>query len=402
MNIFLICNKSPWPPREGGPIAMNAMIEGLIEAGHKVKVLAINSNKYFVDAKDIPEEYREKTKIELVYADLRIKPFDALLNLFSTKSYHVERFINKDLEVAITKILSENRFDIIQLETLFVTPYLELIRKLSEAPVFLRAHNVEFIIWERICQREKNLLKKCYLRHLSRTLKKYELETLQKVDGIIAITAVDATYYNNFLPIDRIIPIPFGIKLDNITAAKNLPLADPSNNIFHLGSMNWLPNLEGMEWFLKEVWPIVKEKNPGITLHLAGREMPDWLDHTGDPDIIIDGEVDDAIAYMRRHRIMIVPLFSGSGIRIKIIEGMMAGCVIITTAIGAEGIDYTHGRNIFICSSKQDFALTITKILRDNSLVERVGKEASEFIIQNHNNSLLINELESFYKRFIN
>ncbi len=402
MRILFICNKSPWPPREGGPIAMNAMIEGFLEQGNQVKVLAINSNKYNVDINTIPEVYRSKTKIELVYTDLRIKPLDAFFNLFTARSYHVKRFITKDLAKTIKRILTESQFDIIQLETLFVTPYISLIRQLSKAPIVLRAHNIEHLIWERLFQREKNLLKRFYLKHLYETLKNYEIKMIREVDGIIAITSTDASFFSHFISSEKIIAIPFGINDDMLNSVEKRPLAEPSNCIFHIGSMNWLPNVEGINWFLKEVWPDLKEKTPGIKFRIAGREMPEWLTHFNDPDVVVDGEVADAIDYMRKYRIMVVPLFSGSGIRIKIIEGMMTGCVVLTTTIGAEGIEYSNGQNILICNTKSDFIDSISMILKNESMVESLSKAASEFIRKNHSNSLLIRELESFYNRIIN
>ena len=109
MNILLLCNKSPFPPSEGGPMAMNSIITGLVEAGHKVKVLAFNSDKFHVDIDSIPKEYRDKTRIEFVDIKLKINPFDALKNLFSDESYHVKRFISKEFKDRLIKILKKEK-----------------------------------------------------------------------------------------------------------------------------------------------------------------------------------------------------------------------------------------------------------------------------------------------------
>lgn len=106
----------------GGPMAMNNMAEGLIEAGHQVKILAVNSYKYNIDIKQIPEEYRLKTGIELEYINLSINPIHAFLNLFTGKSYHVERFISNTFRKKLISLLQSDEYDIIQLETLFMTP----------------------------------------------------------------------------------------------------------------------------------------------------------------------------------------------------------------------------------------------------------------------------------------
>ncbi|MCD4790404.1 MAG: hypothetical protein K8R37_10415, partial [Bacteroidales bacterium] len=192
MKILFLCNKSPYPPKEGGPIAMNANIEGLLNAGHYVKVLALNTNKYFIEKKEIPEEYQEKTDIEFIYKDLSLKPFDAVLNLFSKKSYHVERFISKEFEKKITETLRRDEYDIVQLEMLYMTPYLHIIRKNTKAKIVLRAHNIEHLIWDRITYTTKNPLKKLYLGYLTRKLKNYELSCLNHFDGIATISKKDA------------------------------------------------------------------------------------------------------------------------------------------------------------------------------------------------------------------
>ncbi len=411
MNILLICNKSPWPAGEGGPIAMNAIIEGLLDAGHKVKVLAINSHKYNIDLESIPEAYKRNTNIELVYIDLKVRALPAFANLFSQSSYHVNRFISKPFADALEKILKAGRFDVIQLESLFITPYIPLIRKYSKAPVILRAHNIEHLIWQRLYKGEKNLLKKWYLKHLAITLKNYELKAIKEVNGIVAITNKDADFFAGYLPSDRVISIPFGLQ-PNLFASyvntsaqgsvKDLMPETGNPTLFHLGSMNWLPNQEGIKWFIEQVWPDVFMMHKELSFHLAGRNMPGWIKETKTDGVIVDGEVPDALNYMRKHKIMIVPLFSGSGIRIKIIEGMLAGCAIITTRIGAEGINCENGKHLLLAESKQEFISAINKLIIDKDYANQMGNEARQFVISNHDNEKLIMQLETFYIQHIN
>ena len=115
MKILLLCNKPPYPALEGGPMAMNSIVTGLLEAGHEVKILAVNSAKYNVSMGDIPEDYRQKTGIELIDVDLRVKPLQAFKNLFTKKSYHVERFISKDFNNRLVEVLKQDIYDVVQL-----------------------------------------------------------------------------------------------------------------------------------------------------------------------------------------------------------------------------------------------------------------------------------------------
>jgi glycosyltransferase involved in cell wall biosynthesis len=376
---------------------MNAMVTGLLKSGHQVKVLAINSNKYKTDLQSVPEDYRRQTGLETVYIDLSIKPWPALLNLIKGNSYHVERFITKEFTNTLTAILKREEFDIIQFETLYTSPYLPLIRRLSDAKVILRAHNIEHLLWQRIAAGCRNPLKKFYLNHLTDTLKQFEIKMLNQVDGIAAITEKDAEFFMQAAPETPVTAIPFGID----TRGSALPMIKPSltshPTLFHLGSMNWLPNQEGIHWFIRKVWTEVYAKHPELKFHLAGRGMPVWLKSLNVPGIIVDGEVPDAMAYMQSHSIMIVPLFSGSGIRIKIIEGMLAGKAIITTAIGAEGIECTDGINILIAEDVDSYVKEIEKCLKTPGLIEELGQNAWEMVIKNHNNDGLIQKLSDFY-----
>lgn len=397
MRILLLCNKSPWPPLEGGPIAMNAMATGLLEAGHQVRILAINSNKYSVSLQSVPEEYRRRTAFQTVYIDLSVKPWPAFLNLFTGKSYHVERFISQEFSSALTTILKTEKFDIIQFETLFTSPYLEIIRSLSDARVVLRAHNIEHLIWQRSAAGCRNPLKKIYLSHLAATLKQFELKTANEVDGIVAITEKDATFFRQAAPGIPVIAIPFGINTQEVvkTYTKSADTSYPS--LFHLGSMNWIPNQEGIGWFIRKVWPVLSVKYPGLRFHLAGREMPGWLKNINIPGIVVDGEVPDARLYMLSHGIMIVPLFSGSGIRIKIIEGMLAGKAIITTSVGAEGISYTNGSNLLIANNVEEYTDAIEKCLNSPDLIGELGQKARDLVIKKHNNADLMQNISDFY-----
>ncbi|MCD4735133.1 MAG: glycosyltransferase, partial [Bacteroidales bacterium] len=195
MKYLILCNKSPYPPVEGGSMGMYAMIEGLCEAGHDVKVLSMNTNKYFIDPEQIPQEFRKKTNIEFIEVKLSINPLQALLNLFSSRSIHIERFETKAFSRKVAELLKNNSFDIVQLEFLYMSPYIEIIRKYSDARIVLRSHNIEHQIWERITQNTKNPLKKLYLDIITKRLRKYETEVIKKYDGIITVSNLDSDFY---------------------------------------------------------------------------------------------------------------------------------------------------------------------------------------------------------------
>ncbi len=376
---------------------MNNIIEGLLDAGHQVKVLALNTNKYSVKPDDIPADYRKKTGIELVYVDLSIKVSGAFFNLFTNKSYHVERFKSKDFEQKLTSVLSDQDFDIVQIELLFMSPYLETIRKHSNAKIILRAHNIEHLIWERLEQSEKNPLKKLYLKHLSRTLKHYELTILNEYDGIVPITKKDAVFFesNSSVPV---FPVSFGIDLQKSKPGK---IEKAEHALFHIGAMNWLPNEEGVKWFLDRVWPLVHHDMPEIKLYLAGREMPEWLQNLNLKNVIILGEVPDARQFIESKSISIAPLLSGSGIRIKIIESMAMRKAVISSSVGAEGINYTNGRDILIADTPEEFYNAVKLLHTDQDKTRMIGENARKLIANHHDSKKIIGQLIQFYRKIL-
>ena len=398
MKILMLCNKSPWPKREGGPIAMHAMISGLLNAGHTIKVLAANTNKYNVDPLSIPEDFKANTGIEFVDIDLSLSFSGALYNFLTGKSYHVSRFHTKAFALKITDVLKRDTYDIIQLETLQMATYLDIIHRYSKAPVVLRAHNIEHKIWQRIAENCPNPFKRLYINHLYRSLKRFEIGILNKMDGIVAITPVDARNFDRLSHSTNIISIPFGINLD--TLPENIVQPDEAS-LFHIGTMNWYPNEESIKWMITQVWPQVSQRLPEIELHLAGRYMPDWLKNLSVPRIIVDGEVPDVWEYMQRFSIMVVPLFSGSGIRIKIVEAMAAGKAIITTAIGAEGINYENGQHLIIAKDAKSFTEAVVKVCKDKQLRDNLGKNARMLIAKEHDNNKLMQKLTLFYTELL-
>ena len=374
---------------------MNSIITGLLDAGHQVKVMAINSDKYHVKASDIPDDYKKKTGIELIKVDLRVRPMKAFLNLFTKKSYHVERFISERFKKKLKQLLEKEHFDVVQLEMLYMTPYVETIRENSKAMIVLRAHNVEHKIWERIAKETKFFLKRWYINHLAKTLKEYELNALETVDGIAAITRKDAAFFRKYCS-KPIIDIPYGVYPEEFTPKYEI---EGKPKFYHIGSMNWMPNEEGIRWFIDEVLPKTIEKVPDFVYHLAGRSMPEWLTTLKSLHVNVIGEVPDAKAFVAQHDVAIVPLLSGSGIRIKIIESMAMGKTVITTRVGAEGILYDEDVNIIIAENKAKMVEAIRSLNENPQNAVRIGHAARKLVEETYDNRKIIARLLVFYEQ---
>ncbi len=394
MKVLQLCNKPPYPPVDGGTMAMNGITQGLLSMGVAVKVLSVETDKHPAHLDRMPEDYRAKTAFESVYIDLGIKPLPAFAAMLCGESYHVKRYVSDAFADKLRHILSSDEYDIVHLESIFMTPYLPLIRKYSHAKVILRAHNVEHLIWRRVAQSCHNPLKRWYLKHLSLTLRAYELEHINDFDGIVCITGNDAEYFRQNGCRKPVEVIPFGIVPEELSNVEVEP-----DSLFHIGAMDWLPNLESIRWLLDDIWPVVHSRVPQAKLYLAGRKMPEQLMKARIEGVSVIGEVPDAMYFIGSKKINIVPLLSGSGIRVKIIEAMSVGKVVVTTTVGAQGIDYTDGENILIANTPDEFAEQIGRCLSDDDFCRRVGEAAARLVAEQYDEHKLAVKLLEFYNK---
>jgi len=397
MNILLLSNKVPFPPKDGGAIATLNLSKGFASLGHMVTILAINTPKHHMDINQIPVNIKNMVKIIGIDVDTGVKTFQALSNLFFSKlPYHAQRFFSKDYESALKQLLKKNKFDVIQLEGLYMGMYIPAIREYSDALLSMRAHNIEYEIWERIALQQKTVWKKIYLKILSKRLKRLEIKQIKQYDVLVPISQRDATIFKKLEYHKPIHVIPASIDLKDFRCTIRGKIT-PS--LFFIGALDWTPNLEGIIWFLKMVWGKICNKYPNLEFYIAGRNAPKWLIHKfNSENIVFLGEIDDALEFMKSKAIMIVPLFSGSGIRIKIIEGMALGKIIISTSIGTEGINSTHNKNILIADTPENFIKEIEKILHDQNIFSKIGKNAIEFVKENFDNLAISSSLIDFYK----
>ncbi|MGB1318246.1 MAG: glycosyltransferase [Flavobacteriales bacterium] len=385
MNILQVCLKPPYPKVDGGCMAMAAITESLLLGKHEVKCLTMATHKHPFRLEKVPQKIQDETKIESVQIDTKIKPFDALINLFGSASYNIERFESEEFEAKLISILAADDYDTIILESLFCTPYIASIRKVSTAKIIVRAHNVEFQIWEALALGQSSFLKKQYLGLLARRMKAYEIKALNNVDGILCITEEDKRELEQ-LGVNTPIDVqPIGM---NISALQYKTPKIGAANLYHVGAMDWEPNIEGVNWFVDDIWPLLTERFPTLKCHLAGRKMPDYLIQQSTENLVVQGEVDSVKAFTEDKNVAIVPLLSGSGLRVKIVEALALGKVVITTSVGAMGIPYSDGQNMLIANSPEEFVAQIEKLIQKPILVQEISKSArklaeSEFDLHN-------------------
>ncbi|MCL2434555.1 MAG: glycosyltransferase family 4 protein [Lentimicrobiaceae bacterium] len=392
MKVLQLTHKPPVPCVDGGCLAMHQITTCLLDAGVEVKVVSIATAKHpAVHAEEFIPHF-DKTRFESISVNTKTTITKAITSLIKRTSLQADRFFSKKMDKKLKALFLQERFDVVILESIFVGNYIETIKKYSQARILLRLHNIEYLIWERLSKQAKNPLKKATYRYLATSLKRFELSLFHKIDGYMPITEVDHIFFQKQFPNLSSKVIPYGIDLS--TYQYEDQQIDESNiSLFHIGSMNWQPNIEGMIWFLENVWKKVVEKHPKLTLVLAGKGNKAVFDNKNLQNVQIFDFVENAQHFIKAHDIMIVPLLSGSGMRIKIMEGLALGKPVITTTIGAEGIGISHKENILIADTPETMIQIIDFCVNNTTKCTEIGKNARKLIETKYAKEIITEEL---------
>jgi len=394
MRILVLSNKIPYPSIDGGSIATLNLSLSLANQGHCLTLLAMNTQKHYFPVENIPAEISNNIKLIAVDVPAKITGLGALKNLlFSKNAYTAERFYTANFRKSLTDLLSSEPFDIVQLEGLYVGLYVPLIRSLSKAKIVYRAHNLEFEIWERAAIRSKGL-KKWYLKKLADRLLKFEKELVQEYDAILPISNKDGQWFLEQAPKIKLHTVPAGIIKDS---KKPLSFKKVEPDLFHIGALDWLPNQEGLLWFFNNVWPAIHKKYPNLKFYLAGRNASEKMKALKAPNLVFVGEVENASDFMHMHSIMIVPLFSGSGMRVKIIEAMASGKAIISTSLGLEGNAARNKQEVLIANNEKEFLSRIDELLAKPEKISELGEAAEKFVNIHFNQDEITKQVQTFY-----
>lgn len=389
--VLVITPRLPWPLNDGGSIAMHQSLVTLNALGYDVTLLSINPEKHFVTEHAL----NQYAKVSSVSIDTTPNIWKALANyFFQSTPYPVIRFLHPEFSALIIKTLRENDFQFIQLETLFVTPYLDVIRHNTKAPIIFRAHNAESEIYYRHSNRISNALKKYAYRILAKSVQKYEANISKNVKGIITITREDKSYFSKAELKSALEFIPLYVQNPTINLE---PKPEIENSIAYLGALNWEPNLQGLQWFMDQVLPIVIKKIPTIKVHIAGKDPGKHAMLWQSSTVSVTGNIAEPISFLQCNNVVFVPVFIGSGVRLKLLESMALGKAIVTTAVGAQGLSVTHQREIMICNDPDSFAEAILYLLQNPNERKAMGMRAQEYIRENHDKEVIIGQTKQFY-----
>jgi glycosyltransferase involved in cell wall biosynthesis len=399
LKALFLTNRVPFPPKSGYPIVVYNTIKGLLALGVEITLFSINPKSHWVDTDDIYDPVFETIQFHSYELDTEISIWDALFNIFSSQSLTVSRFYSDEAARMLENVLRETEFDIVQFESLFVVPYLDVVKENSKARLVYRAHNILYDVWERVSQSEKFVPRRYYLEFLTRRLKAYETEQINRFHKVFAISEPDR---QNILKFGCEISLDvFPVALD-FSQYKAEPPKTNFPTLFHLGSMDWAPNKEGIEWFLSEVWPDIEELNSELRFYIAGKNMPKHLFDYDSDNVVVEGQVYDAVEFMNSKAIMIVPLLSGSGMRVKILEGMAMNKCIIATTIAAEGIQCEHGKDILLADTPDEFYRCILQCITNPNKWKEIGDNARKTAERNYDIASISQRMFISYNQILN
>lgn len=396
MRILQLYNRVPHPLHDGGALAVHAMSLGLHEAGADVQLFCLNASRSRVAEAAIPAFWKSQFNMQLHAVDTRLYPWSAAWNLLEGSAYHVSRFYHPAVASALAVLLQRQNFDIIQLEATFMGVYLPIIRQHSQAKVVLRAHNIDYRIWQRLAAGCQQPLKKWYLQLQASRLQRFEEALYAAVDAVVAISEVDAAYIRQ-LTKAAITNAPMGLAADRAASAPNWKPENLHRCSF-VASLDWQPNQEAVRWLHAELWPAIRQQAPNSLCVVAGKNAPASFAKLTGNGLDMLGFVPDAAQTMRDNPLFLVPIRSGSGIRIKILEALALGLPVVSTTLGAEGLSVTHRAQLWLADTPAAFAEAVTYLQAHPHEAYQMGERGKAWVQKHFNREEIGRSLLHFYR----
>ncbi len=371
MKILILSHKPPYPIIDGGCFAMTQFLKNMssIETIEQIEYFFIRTHKHPFITEEFPTI--KNVNFSSSFVDTKIYIIDALISFIKFKSYNISRFYSKSVKNKLEQLCKKMNFDIVIFEGLFTTIYQKDIQGFSNAKFGYRAHNIEHQIWEQLANKEKNFLKRFYMKSLAKNLKSEEIISLKSVDFILPLSSKDE------VNIKKISGNPsFHIPVSIDTQRQKIDFSSVS--LCFIGSFNWIPNREGIVWFIKNIFPRIKENYPEISINIAGIESEKIIELKGIDGVNVKGFVENSSDFLLENGIFIAPIISGSGVKIKVLDALSLGLPCVLTEIAAEGLDLPPSLNI--SKTADDFTNDLLLLINNESDRKIRGLDAYSFI----------------------
>jgi glycosyltransferase involved in cell wall biosynthesis len=298
---------------------------------------------------------------------------DYMAHLTAQPPYAVSRFACFKVQDQIRTWFREQRFDIAVCD--FLDAAVNFPGRLT-IPSVLFQHNVESEIWRRHAATAGNPVKKMMYGMEFQKMLRYEQIEVRKFHHVVAVSENDRALMSQWAASDHITVVPTGVDLTQYRPDPNAP--EPAPLVTFVGAVDWEPNVDGVEYFCSEVWPAIQAEVPEARVRIVGRNPDRRVAKWASGSIEVTGRVPSVVEHLRQSAVVIVPLRIGGGTRLKIYEAMATGKAVVSTTIGAEGLDVRNGRDIMLADDANSFAQAVIMLLRDRGLRRRYEKAAAE------------------------
>jgi glycosyltransferase involved in cell wall biosynthesis len=403
--ILVILPRIPLPARDGAEVVMSETLAAFRRQGLEVDVFALNPSRQHRDPSNL-DPLCKAHEVADIATDVRLIPLAVSLitspsiglgKLTLPVSYWLMRFIDKQVVSALRKFVDLNGpYDVVHCETLFTVYYGLFLASVSpRTKVVYRSHNVEWRIQDRLSQEAgTNLLERAVRARLAHQTKRFEERAVELVNAVACISEQDQQWYSLASP-----KVPVQTLFPGIREYPDYQRAPVGSTIGFLGSLDWEPNRRGVAWFIEHVWPRIKQQIPDAQFEIAGRGSNSFCAALNLPDgAVCAGEVDSVEEFYRRQAILVSPLFSGSGVRVKLLESFACGKAVVTTAQGAEGLHSSPTQICAIADTPEQFSDACLSLLADTVRRQQLAQSAQAYVREHYSWNAAVEGFERLYR----
>lgn len=392
------------PPRSGAEARMHGLLSNLARRHDVTAATLIDPHD---DAALCEKAMREHCgEVVVVPNDNGVAGLSKrLLQLRSTvspHSYERLRCTVPAFQAALDRLLARRRFDVVNLEFPYLAHY-----RLRQAPagappppVVLDAHDIAYEIVRQVARSGSSRVRRLYAAVNWRKLRRDELAAFSGADGVYVCSAADQQRVLGELPGARTAVIPNAADVVHYQPRAGDPAPDGRTVVF-FGLLSTFPNKDGVLFFLKDIWPRIAAARPEARCKIIGARPPPEVQAMAGPRVEVTGLVPDLRPHLASAAALVVPLRLGSGTRLKIVEGMAMARPIVSTTLGAEGIDAVPGRDLLVADAPEAFAAEVIRLLDDPALGARLGEAGRKLAVERYSWSAAAERLEGFYREVL-
>lgn len=399
MKIVLITQILPYPPNAGPRVKTWNVLRHLLDRGHEVTLVSY-----------VREEERPYLPVlEMLCAEVHAIPINRsrwkdiyfwLKSHLSGRPFLVERDDLPAMRSTVHQLVGSGEFDAMHMDQVTMAQFAPRADPGKCIRVF-DAHNATWTILDRMRQSSPLWMKPLLAMETKRMLD-FETRVIERCDWTLAVTEIDRralsrNLSSNGRAADNFAVIPIAVDTEDFEPVRRDPGA---KKVFTFGTLHYAPNADGIRWFLAEVWPRVQTAIPDAELTITGANPPeDFLHLANNPgsNLTVTGYVEDLIPYFEQASVLVVPVLSGSGMRVRILESMSRAMPLVSTTIGVEGIDVEHGTHLLVANEPEEFARCVVRLMVDTGFQKQLGENARRLATSRYDWRVALNPLDRIY-----